>query len=478
MLYRYCDPSFFKGCFLAEKRKTKNLERLVRLGKAKRTKTVKADSGTDQWEGGVLCQSEFEENDDDLADFLQNNTSFLLNMTKTAGFSVPWWTHAFLVSPIFFLDFWYFLWCTMTSDTEDLTGLVRKYLPPGTIYDTYQFYCGWCSAHSIEHQAGHHVNIFFWGGVGYFLLVANAWKHTHMNIYIHKISIYYVENARQSLSCAGMGRFWNGGTQNGQVSSSSELPASFPNVTSAKNSKHSFLAHWVFVWLCLLVWKENCIQHRFQDKQLHMESRLNALKLYRAHLMSQYADRCAVWSLHDISGPEMSRTAVCITDGADQAACKSKQELFLCAFLINEAKPFSDHWGKVYDPKKSYTENCISQRQISTPQAENTWSVGLWICPTYCGVGGEHISWKWSCSRTSSPNSRGHHESMWWKKGGCPGHLSGGWRQYCERVEKHCSSQRSGKLCQPFPLQVSWCCDITLIFLEFVILFVWFAKCG
>jgi hypothetical protein len=63
-----------------------------------------------------------------------------------------------------------------------------------------------------------------------------------------------------------------------------------------------------------------------------MESRLNALKLYRAHLMSQYADRCAVWSLHDISGPEMSRTAVCITDGADQATSISKQDLFIWYF--------------------------------------------------------------------------------------------------------------------------------------------------
>jgi len=71
-----------------------------------------------------------------------------------------------------------------------------------------------------------------------------------------------------------------------------------------------------------------------------MESRLNALKLYRAHLMSQYADRCAVWSLRDISGPEMSRTAVCITDGADQATCISKQDLFILAFpfLIKQAK--------------------------------------------------------------------------------------------------------------------------------------------
>ena len=62
----------------------------MRIGKAKRVKTVKAESGTDQWEGGVLCQSEFEEDDGELADFLQSNTSFVLNMTKTAAFSEPW----------------------------------------------------------------------------------------------------------------------------------------------------------------------------------------------------------------------------------------------------------------------------------------------------------------------------------------------------------------------------------------------------
>lgn len=105
ILYRCCDQvwKFCTRLFLFWQ-VTKTFERLVRLGKAKRTKTVKADSGTDQWEGGVLCQSEFEENDDDLASFLQNNTSFLLNMTKTAGFSVPWWTDAIFGSPILFID--------------------------------------------------------------------------------------------------------------------------------------------------------------------------------------------------------------------------------------------------------------------------------------------------------------------------------------------------------------------------------------
>jgi len=59
--------------------------RFVRLGRAKRPKA--ADSGTDHWAGGALWTSEFEENDGELAEFLQTNTSFLLNMTKTAAFT-------------------------------------------------------------------------------------------------------------------------------------------------------------------------------------------------------------------------------------------------------------------------------------------------------------------------------------------------------------------------------------------------------
>ena len=37
--------------------------------------------------------------------------------------------------------------------TEGLSKLTRKYLPPGTLWEVYQFYCGWCSAHSVSGQA-------------------------------------------------------------------------------------------------------------------------------------------------------------------------------------------------------------------------------------------------------------------------------------------------------------------------------------
>lgn len=58
---------------------------------------------------------------------------------------------------------------------------------------------------------------------------------------------------------------------------------------------------------------------RFQDKNLNMDERLGALKLYRRHLVEQYSDRCAFWSLKDVSGDLLSRTVCITTDGADQA---------------------------------------------------------------------------------------------------------------------------------------------------------------
>ena len=54
-----------------------------------------------------------------------------------------------------------------------------------------------------------------------------------------------------------------------------------------------------------------------------MSIRLGALQLYRDHLSAQYADRCAVWSLRDISAELMSRTVAMMTDGADQVTSRN-----------------------------------------------------------------------------------------------------------------------------------------------------------
>lgn len=42
---------------------------------------------------------------------------------------------------------------SLDGKCKDVSGLVRKYLPPGTYFETYQFYCGWCAAH-IASQLG------------------------------------------------------------------------------------------------------------------------------------------------------------------------------------------------------------------------------------------------------------------------------------------------------------------------------------
>jgi hypothetical protein len=60
------------------------------------------------------------------------------------------------------------------------------------------------------------------------------------------------------------------------------------------------------------------LPERFQDRTLDMNVRLGALKMYRRHLTDQYSDRCAFWSLKDISGDTASRTITMISDGADQ----------------------------------------------------------------------------------------------------------------------------------------------------------------
>ena len=36
---------------------------------------------------------------------------------------------------------------------KDLSNMARKYLPAGTLFELFQFYLGWCSAHEIEQKA-------------------------------------------------------------------------------------------------------------------------------------------------------------------------------------------------------------------------------------------------------------------------------------------------------------------------------------
>lgn len=68
--------------------------RLVRQGPAKRKKNSKSinpdvdPNNSDQWEpGGIEFMSDMGETDAELSQFLQSNTSFILTMAKTAGFT-------------------------------------------------------------------------------------------------------------------------------------------------------------------------------------------------------------------------------------------------------------------------------------------------------------------------------------------------------------------------------------------------------
>lgn len=72
--------------------------RLVRLGPAKRHTAIVPNqkSDTDHWNGGVDIKSDFEENDEDLADFLKANTAFILQMSSTNAFTVPLFNGMFL----------------------------------------------------------------------------------------------------------------------------------------------------------------------------------------------------------------------------------------------------------------------------------------------------------------------------------------------------------------------------------------------
>lgn len=124
----------------------------ARRGRKKLEELSDSDSQT-----GALVHSEFDgDKDDDLADYLQANTSFLMAMESTSAF-----TDANLRPDCDIFAFPLSLGLEVSSfytkksffNGQDLSRLSRKYLPPGNIYEMYQFYCGWCSAHGIEQQA-------------------------------------------------------------------------------------------------------------------------------------------------------------------------------------------------------------------------------------------------------------------------------------------------------------------------------------
>ena len=101
---------------------------------------------------------------------------------------------------------------------------------------------------------------------------------------------------------------------------------------------------------------------RFQNKALQLDLRLGALRLYRKHLVEQYSDRCAFWSLKDISAEQMSRTITIATDGADQEACLLQYK------VGNPVEPR----GKVPSTTESQPSILLSGEQITSTKAQNS----------------------------------------------------------------------------------------------------------
>lgn len=115
-------------------------------------------SGTDQWPGGVIIDSADDPTDEDLGEFLQSTASFVFNITRTAAFTDA--CQMLVISLRTFSLFAHQRFVQHMFDPQrapilqrkhkDMKCLVRKYLPPGNVYELYQFYCSWCDAHSVD----------------------------------------------------------------------------------------------------------------------------------------------------------------------------------------------------------------------------------------------------------------------------------------------------------------------------------------
>lgn len=129
------------------------------------------------------------------------------------------------------------------------------------------------------------------------------------------------------------------------------------------------------------------ISQRFQNRATPMDIRLGALRLYRQHLVSQYSDRCAFWSLRDISSETFSRTITIITDGADQELW-FRFGSFLCiiAFVILSYRSWGLGWqenvvsfsqGQIHGAPAPATAHLLQGFETATPQDQNPRMLGF-----------------------------------------------------------------------------------------------------
>lgn len=109
-----------------------------------------------------------------------------------------------------------------------------------------------------------------------------------------------------------------------------------------------------------------------------MEIRLGALKLYRRHLLDQYADRCAFYSLRDICEDHMARTVVMLTDGAQQVPanncdCVTATFVFFCSLSF---APFACNLaGTLLHPQGPITAGSLQIFEASKAPLESPWCV-------------------------------------------------------------------------------------------------------
>lgn len=120
------------------------------------------------------------------------------------------------------------------------------------------------------------------------------------------------------------------------------LPYILPSIST------NILAPWIWVQWSIF-WNTWWSKSRFgrcevchqltralSDRSRSLEQKLGDIKSYRAHLHSQYVDRCIQWGLNELSEDHQSGTLTVLVDGLDQA----KFRLPRCAGLRTVSSMF------------------------------------------------------------------------------------------------------------------------------------------
>ena len=169
-----------------------------------------------------------------------------------------------------------------------------------------------------------------------------------------------------------------------------------------------------------------------------MDIRLGALKLYRQHLVAQYADRCAYWALKDISSDVMAQTITITTDGADQVPWfffsvgkGGKQFKLQYVFFL------SCPWASCMRQSTKYLGTQTCELLIGAVSFnEDPCCMGFRPCSSCGHFGRAHFSRKQYGEGIALPCFGGCDGWMWEGWSPTTTHLCGSGWQYSKRVEK------------------------------------------